>query len=210
MQPTNRLRTFTISTLALVALVLTGMRCNSATPGVPAEQPKIPTYTETRVIDRVDWPNSDQIDQAAFKALKPEAAATIASSTVPVLVPNEPKMLSQGVLWVLPHSYGFGTNGMVGGVSITITATGVSTQIAGVAFPPSAYEEDPSAISIRGAKVSITQNDANNWMADWVENGEVSYNVHLVFQDKTDPRYLTSDYLINLVKNLVYVGGNGK
>lgn len=43
-----------------------------------------------------------------------------------------------------------------------------------------------------------------------MENGEAGYHLSIACEKEDDPRCADTDYLLSLVKNLVYVGGNGK
>ena len=209
MQPTNRLRTITIATCATLVLVLTGIRCTSTPQPAPADTPKIPVYTQKRVIDRVDWPASSTINQTALKAMKPEEALKITSSGVPVLVPSDPVLLGQGLVWTETTTYGFALPDPVNGLMLTLTAGRVSVKT-DQPFPARAYESDPSALDLRGTKVSFRSGEAVMRRAMWVENGEAWYMLDVDCLTPTDPRCTNDDYIADLVKNLVYVGGNGQ
>lgn len=217
MQPTNRLRTITIATCATLVLVLTGIRCTSATPPAPAQKPAERTYIEKTILDPVIWPASSTISQAALAAMKPEEVMKIASSGVPVLVPNDPKYLSAGIM-IDPNEYGynFGTSEPVGGIHLSIGSGRASTQYIQTSGPPApevVYNKTPEnqRFPIRGNKgVGISGSEAGDIRAGWMENGEVSYTLSIFCESKDDPRCADTDYLLSLVKNLVYVGGNGK
>jgi hypothetical protein len=210
MQPTNRLRTITIATCATLVLVLTGIRCTSAPQSAPTDTPKIPVYAQKRVIDRVDWPASSTINQTALKAMKPEEAAKIANSGVPVLVPSDEKILALSTFGSDQNGYSIGLPDPMDGRLVTLSAGRVSVQSDNPALlVPGAYEED-SGVPLRGTKVFLSQGESVTWRAQWVENGEASYMLDLDCLNIGDSLCATSDYLLSLVKNLVYVGGNGQ
>ena len=203
-------RRYLVITALLGTLVLAGMRCNGATPGQPATT-TIPTYTQKTVIDTVVWPADSSINQAALKAMKPEEAAKVRDSGVPVLVPGDQKILVSGTFEADQNGYSFGLPDPVDGRLVTLSAGRVSVQSDNPALlVANAYEEDPGAVSLRGTKVSVSQGESVTWRAQWVENGEASYMLDLDCFNAGDPLCTTSDYLLSLVKNLVYVGGNGK
>jgi hypothetical protein len=119
-------------------------------------------------------------------------------------------MLANGVIYAGTTSYFFAIKSPESfGQSISISGTSAGEQT-DAPFPASAYEPDPNTININGFQVSIGQNDAGNWEADWGGNGDVGYNVHIVCLNPDDTRCLTNKYIVDVVRSLVYVGGNGK
>ncbi len=198
---------------AFGALVL-GAGC-SKTP-TPGTKKPIPTYTQKRVIDRVDWPASSTINHAALAAMKPEERAKVALSGVPVLVPGDVKLLAGGVM-IEPNEsgYDFGSIGTVDGLDFTIGATRVSTQSDA---PVPAYARDPqrpdnrAVVGNRKLSIGRITGDGNEgpWSASWTESGEAGYTLLLECVDVSDARCKDDSYLKSFVASLVYVGGSGK
>ncbi len=197
--------------LGLVALVVTGMRCNGFTPGEPATPPKfqVPTYTHKRIVETVEWPASSTINQTALKAMKPEEAAKIANSGVPVLVPSDPRYLAAGIMLTNEFSYDFALDDYIDGANFTLGASRVSDQ-SNAPVPAYALEPDPNAVVIRGQRVSFSQNEMGNWLATWGEFGQVGYLLHVGCETFDNPRCADDTFIKSLVASLVYVGGNGK
>jgi hypothetical protein len=217
MQPTNRLRTYTIASFAVIMLVFSGMRCNSATPPAPAQKPAERTYIEKTILDPVIWPASSTISQAALAAMKPEEVLKIASSGVPVLVPSDPKILGAGIVVVAgENGYNFGTAEPVDGIYYSMGGGRLSHQYIQTSGPPApevVYNKTPEnqRFPIRGNKgVGVSGSEAGDIRAGWMEYGEAGYHLSIACEKEGDPRCADTDYLLSLVKNLVYVGGNGK
>lgn len=198
---------------AVLTLLLIGAGCSkveTSPSSIPSAEQQVPTYTRKVVIDSVTWPAQDKMDQKALQALPAAEAAKIVGSGVPVLVPNDPKFLSKGIM-VYPNGngYDFGMPDPVDGITITVGGGRVSIQ-SDAPIPPHAYDEDPNALSLRGTRVSIGRTESASWKATWSENGEASYMLDLDCVQPGDPRCADKAYVIDLVKNLVYVGGSGK
>lgn len=212
MKTTARYSLRLAAVLGLVALVITGMRCNGLTPGEPAAPTKfqVPTYTHKRIVETVEWPAPSTINQTALKAMKPEEAAKIADSGVPVLVPSDPRYLAVGRIFDENEvSYGFAIDDYIDGIGFTIGATRVSDQ-SDAPVPAYALEPTPGEPIIRGRRVSISQNEVGNWTATWGEFGQIGYLLHVGCETFDNPRCADDTFIKSLVASLVYVGGSGK
>ena len=200
---------------AVLASLVGGAGCKKDEPQAPP-QPQIPTYTQKRVLGRVDWPASSTISQTALAAMKPEARAKISSSGVPVLVPNDPVLLNAGTTDQPDEAgYGFGAGDPVGGITFTVDASRASTQ-SNAPVPAYLYDKNrPDDRVIAGSrKVAVSRisgdGDAGPWTANWMDYGEVAYSVVLICVDPNDPRCADDTYVRSFVASLVYVGGAGK
>lgn len=196
--------------LGLVALVVTGMRCNGFAPGEPAAPTKfqVPTYTEKTVLGKIIWPSEKSIDQTVLAVIPAAEREKIKLSGVPVLVPSDPKFLmASQVFTPSERGYNFGTQDWVDGIDFTIHGGRVSS-MSDAPVPPELYEDNPSDVLVNGYSVSFSQNENENWSATWGGHGEVGYLMSLYCQDRTDPRCLDKTYFIELVRSLVFVGGN--
>lgn len=208
MKSTNRLRSIVIASSAMIVLVLTGMRCNGYKSAEPPAQPPIPTYTERSVRDKVVWPSPDSIDQTALAALPSAEREKIKLSAVPVLVPRDPKFLQSSTIFVMDDAaYSFGLNKYADGISFDLMGNRVST-MSDAPLPDSFYQPNPNDVKIGQFQVSFSQNENDNWSATWGSYGEVGYLMSLHCQDRTDSRCLDTAYFTQLIKSLVFVGGN--
>lgn len=215
--PTKRFFTFaTLTTLATLTLVLTGMRCTKTTTPEPAPKTTIPVYTQKRVLGRVDWPSSSTINQAALAMIRPEERAKVALSATPVLVPNNPSFLASGIMMRPDESgYDFGSADHIDGIDFTLGGNRASTQ-SNAPVPEYMYDKNrPDDRVVAGnRKVAVSRisgdGDAGPWMATWVEYGEVAYDVILICVDPNDSKCADDTYLRSFIASLVYVGGAGK
>jgi hypothetical protein len=168
-------------------------------------------YTQKTVYDKVVWPASSTINQTALQAMKPEEALKIADSGVPVLVFNDIKLLAAGIL-VEPsqNGYDFSMPDSVDGIQMVISGGRVGAQTTGLP-PETASETDLSdRTPLRGKYgVKISQSE-EGLRATWVENGEADYELRMYCDAAADVRCSTNDYIADVIKKLVYVGGNGQ
>jgi hypothetical protein len=209
MLKTTSLRTITIATCATLVLVLTGIRCTSATPPAPADTPKIPTYTYKTVVGKVVWPPTSTIDQAALAAIFSVEREKLKLSGVSVLVSSDLKFLRTAITMdPSENGYSFGPAEWVDGLDTTITGGHVGDS-SDAPVPDRLYEPDPNGIDIGEFKnVSVGRGESLTWEATWGGYGHVGYLVSLQCKDRTDPRCADNKYLIELVRSLVFVGGN--
>lgn len=205
MKSNHRSRNLIIASCAAVMLVLTGMRCQQSMPSQPSP---VPTYTEKTVLGKVSWPLTSSIDQTALDAIPAAEREKIKLSGVPVLVPKDPRFLKVTEIFQPDErGYNFGSKEWVDGISFDI----FGGRVAGMSdapVPPQLYEDDPNDVMINGFSVSFSQNENDNWSATWGGYGEVGYLISLHCQERTDPRCLDTTYFTQLIKSLVFVGGN--
>lgn len=135
---------------------------------------------------------------------------------MPVLVPNDPALLSVGMTDQPDEAgYGFGVGDPVMGITFTVDASRASTQ-SNAPVPEYMYDKNrPDDRVVAGnRKVAVSRisgdGDAGPWMATWMEYGEVAYYVVLICVDPNDSKCADDTYLRSFIASLVYVGGAGK
>lgn len=196
-----------VTVIGLSALMLGGLRCNTPTPAVTPTT-TVPTYTEKTVYDRITWPASNTINQAALQAIPESEREKIKLSGVPVLVPNDPKFLQTAVVAEPDeHGYMFGPRGSIDGINLSILATRVGSLSENTSTTQS-NESDSDGLILRGINVSFSQNENDTWSATWSENGQPAYLIFMSCVDRADLRCVDRAYLASIIQNLVFVGGN--
>jgi hypothetical protein len=95
----------------------------------------------------------------------------------------------------------------VDGISFDLMGNRAST-LSDAPVPDNFYQPNPNNVKIGQFEVSFSQNENDNWSATWSGYGEVGYLMSLHCQEQKDPRCLDTTYFTQLIKNLVFVGGN--
>jgi len=150
-------------------------------------------------VQKVAWPKKDQIDKGALAQLGEESQRKIPDSTVPVLVPSDPKLLAVGVVMVDAVYYAFSAN--ADGITVSIHATRVAHKYDDI--PPT-----PGVTPIRGTKGFVTENEGIR-ATSWSEFG-ISYSLDLECGTAGDARCKDDAYVLQLTEGLRYVGGGAQ
>ncbi len=204
------LRTFLI-TLGLGTLALMGMRCNGFTPGgeaYPKATTSIPRYTYKTVIGKVTWPSPNSIDQQALAAIPSAEREKLKLSGVPVLVPRDPKFLKTGIM-INPTEtgYAFGPADWVEGIDTTINGGRIG-DTSDAPISTNAYEQSSNSVKVGEFNVVFYQNEAGTWYGTWGAYGDMGYLMSFRCRDRQDSRCANESQLKELIRNLVFVGGN--
>ncbi len=163
-------------------------------PATRARAP-LPAAPSPTVVARPDF--SGPIDAVALGHLPGAEREKIPASPVPVLLPQDPALLSKLVVTTGPHW-----------VAFSVTREGVTTSLHAtrVAYvhpdmPPQMPDRD-----LRKTKAFVGQNELI-WNASWQER-EVAYSLDLECAVTADARCADERFLIEIAESLVYVGGS--
>lgn len=163
----------------------------------------------------VVWPSADTIDPATLGRLPRRATESIATSTLPVLVPRaapahlEPPMvdalLSSAVVIAKPHWYSVALHrraDVPAPDAITVTLGAIRLARRHPHIEPTTLPR-----TLRGTPALVTQNEGI-WSATWFENG-ISYTAEIECGDPGSAACADDRLITALVEDLVYVGGQG-
>lgn len=168
--------------------------CSARTGSAPATE--APTSEPQAVVQTVRWPGGT-LDSLSLGALSTASREAVGRSPVPVLVPRGAP-LATGKLMVGPHWYAFSAD--LGGAHVSVSATRVAYTY-GVAF------DVPARREVRGLAVSLTRSEGI-WSASWLEHN-VAYSLDLECAAVGDARCADERSVLELIRGLVYVGGEG-
>jgi hypothetical protein len=148
------------------------------------------------VEQKVAWPNAGTLDRQALASLTPDARVAVATSTVPVLVPADPKLLAAGV--VVAEKVFFSFSADVDGLTVTVQGSRLAHQYDDI-------QPIEGTDSIRATKGLLTTNEGIEH-ASWSEFG-VSYSLDLECADRRDARCAADhSYLRTVANGLRFVG----
>lgn len=137
-------------------------------------------------------------DEATLQALPRSAAAAVANSRVPVLVPRRPELLAHGIVLTEPQWSSF--YAQADGITVSVMGKRLAHTVRGV-------EPAPGNRLIRGKRGFITQSEGV-WSATWSERG-TTYTVDVECAEPTEARCQDDAYLRALTDDLAFVGGAG-
>ena len=204
----------------IATTVLLGAGCNGCNHEEVVPKPaktsaSFQTFTEKVSLEPVLWP-ALTVNQVALQTMPTEARSAVALSGTPVLLPNDPKILAAGIM-IEPgaHGYNYGTPEPVDGLYLTMGSSRTRIELVEAPGEPPfqpkvSLPDEEDGFPVRGNKgVFISYNsETGGREAAWMDYGQTSYMVTIYCTSiADDPRCMKDDYLIDLVKNLVYVGG---
>lgn len=156
--------------------------------------------TASRVeISPVVWPKKEQLDKATLETLSEESRRKVAVSTVPVLVPSDPKLLAVGM--VMAEEVWFAFNASADGITVSVHGTRLAHKYDDI-------PKTPGTTPMRGTKGLVTENERIRGTS-WNENG-VAYTVDLECASATDARCQSDKHVLEITDGLRYVGGAGQ
>jgi hypothetical protein len=185
------------SALAL-GLVSCGGR-DSARPASESTAPKSDAAPATPQAAAPQWPRAETIDTGARSTLPSSTAGRLQESPVPVLVPNDPRILQRSEAVVLSNQY-----------TLTSKVDDATVSIQASPAPPAGRGERAIAAprtQVGNRAVFFTENEAIR-VATWIENG-VAYSAEIECAKAGDPKCRDDSYLRSVVEKLVFVGGRG-
>lgn len=189
--------------VALLLLAGIGMNGCEQVKKVNTAQNDAGKASDKHMTLNVQWPSPEMIKQGARNMLSAENLKIVDQAPVPVLVPNDPKMLKVGTMMMDNNWYAF-----------SAYDDGVGWSIEGMkrvfrAGPNDLPNDPPSGKSIRGKNIYITDNEIG-WRASWNENGIFYGMVFGCDREKEDPRCKDDRLIRQIAENAIYVGGREK
>jgi hypothetical protein len=184
------------------ALTLGLTSCGGREAAPPAAQTTPPNTEAARAAPQPSgpqWPRAAAIDPSARAALPAPAAGRLQESPVPVLVPNDARILQRSEAVVLADQY-----------TLTSKVDDATVSIQASPAQPAGRGERSVATprtQVGSRAVFFTENEAIR-VATWIENG-VAYSAEVECAKADDPKCRDYTYLRSIVERLVFVGGRG-
>lgn len=136
------------------------------------------------------------VDTAVLDALDNESRTAVGRAPVPVLLPKRPELLKAGKVMAEENWYAF--NASHGGITVTVGSSKIVHRYDDVAATKGKQV-------VRGVPAFVTRNEGI-WTASWRENG-VYYALDVECNEPSDARCNDDALLLELARDLVYVGG---
>ncbi len=149
-------------------------------------------------VSQPDWQATGPANRTALEHLSPAARSKVATAPVPMLVPQRAGLLRAAVVTSGEHFAAF--SGTADGINVAIQGTRAAHRHEGI-------PKTPQDRTLRGQPGRVTRNEMI-WTASWIEGG-IAYGLDLECIRTDDVRCGDDRLVVELVEELVFVGGEG-